>query len=460
MSKSRKSNPVPYRLKPISTLRDISRCITQVRQIFSSYRKRARAAYIFKREQIKNHLKQYDGVKDYDAAKAKELKNWDDEAYCREQVFADQESKITVHMQKLMLMDDWTEKERVDTFNATVEVYNQKIRWPRTDMASGLESFEKLAYHESRAKARGKKSDGVIAGMTTRTSSTRVKGEILTSVKARYPWVTAKNKPRLIKVVQAYFQVAHRFPRPEDIYPYMLTAAGIPAAEVVGPWWSRSEKVKSPMDWIRLHGAPSDGLGHIALHSSSPGPRNYIANLNVDAHDHKLVDSVAHYYKHNKQVPSATWVRQRANELEEERKEAEVEEQVEDVESWLRASSGWRKNKDIEAPTLPEGWHYVAPSQAEKLCRMAQRDGLCVIDVITGLVGDDMGDMNEDEDEIVSDPVLVRSIAEKVCSLVIHQDPKIRTVVGLNEDGVCSDHHHCTGTNNEFDKAAWELFKR
>lgn len=450
-----KSNPVPYRIQPVATLRDISRRIMQVRQIFSSYRKRARAAYTFKREQIKNNLKQYDGVKDYDAAKAKELKSWDDEAHCREQMFANSESKIMAHMQKLMLMEDWTEKERVDSFNATVDRYNTEIRWPRVDMVSGLESFEKLAYHEVRQKAKHKKSDGVVGSMTTRTSSARVKGEILTSVKARYPWVTAKNKPRLLRVVAGYFQVTHRFPRPEDIYPYMLTAAGIPAAEVAGPWWTRSEKVKSPMDWIRVQSEPGN-----ALFSRSPGPSNYIANLGVDAHDHKLVDSVAQYYKHNKQVPSATWVRQRANELEAERKEVEIAGQIVDVESWLRASSGWRKNKDIEAPKLPEGWHYVMPSQAEKLCRMAQRDGLCVIDVITGLVGDDMGDMTEEEFEDASDPVLVKSIAEKVCSLVIHQDPKIRTVVGLNEDGVCSDHHHCTGKNNEFDKDAWELFKR
>lgn len=190
----------------------------------------------------------------------------------------------------------------------------------------------------------------------------------------------------------------------------------------------------------------------------------------MDGSDGLLVEGVEHYWRQNKQVPSEHWVRRRSNELTEERTNAEIKDQIPDVEAWLGASQGWRRAKPpmVKIPPMPDPtFHVVAPSEAADLCRRAKRDGLCVIDVIQNqlMEEDPYGERPEDaldEDELElykEDPVFARSKAEGVCTLIVSTDPQRRTVVGLNEEGKCTSEHHCTGKNNAVDKIAWEYFK-
>jgi hypothetical protein len=156
--------------------------------------------------------------------------------------------------------------------------------------------------------------------------------------------------------------------------------------------------------------------------------------------------------------------------LEETRKEAEIKDQLPDVESWLRVSRDWRKDPQMVAiPDMPDPtFRIVEPRDAKLLCERAKKDGLCVIDVIQNdLMDEDPYDgetpeecVDEEElEEYHDDPLFVRSKAQGVCTLIISTDPQRRTVVGLNEKGICTSEHHCTGKNNQVDKLAWEYFR-
>ncbi|MFA7160933.1 MAG: hypothetical protein WC299_16675 [Kiritimatiellia bacterium] len=464
MSKSRRSNPVPYRLAPAQSLRDLDRRIIQVRRIFASYRKQARAGYVFRRETIKNEIT----VKFFHDAEAceagiKAFRNlWDKEADKLERFFAECESPITVNIQRLLSYDDWSVQDRVATFNANLDRYNTSIRLPRVNMACGLETFLKEAYGKERIANKLKKNDFIHKGLKT-TFRPTMKFDIFKELKQRYPYISAKNKIRLIRLYNAWFEVSGRFPKAEDIRPPQLIDAGIPAAEVVGPWFIRTKTVKGPMDWIREKTVWNQA------NTRSPGVLQWLLAIGLDSNDHRLADSMHQYYHHHGRVPSAQWARQRNNELEEERKQAEIKDQIPDVESWLKCSREWRKEPArVDIPDMPDPtFHVVEPREAADLCLRARRDGLCVIDVIVNELMDEdpYGERPEDvldADELAdyqADPVFERSKAMGVCTLIISTDPKRRTVVGLNEKGICTSEHHCTGVQNKVDKLAWEYFK-
>ena len=454
MSKSQKSNPVSYKLAPATTLRDLYRRVTQIRQIFSNYRKQARAAYVFRREAIKEettakffHVPQF-----YDEKLKAAYELWDIAAAKLESMFAHNESKISVNIQRLLSNDDWSEADRVGTFNGNLQNYNSYIRVTRFNMECGLDSFQQSAYHKLRVKSAQKKSDGAIGSMAVRRAT--MKFDVFRELRQRYPHITTKNKPRLIRLYSAWYEASGRFPTASDIRPTHLLDAGIPAAEIVGPWFVKSKTVKGPMDWIRSV--------HVwnQYNTRSPLLGSWLAGIGLDEHDRGLADSVSLYYRNHKATPSVEWTRQRNNELEEERREKEIEGQVPDVASWLNCSAHWRANKQVRVPKLPDAtWGVVEKQDAKILCERAKRDGLCLIDTLVGFIeGDHYAEQDSDE-EMPDDPVFARSASEGVCTLVASNDPKRRTIVGLNEDGICTDKHHCTGKDNEVDMEAWEYFK-
>jgi hypothetical protein len=460
MSKYPRSNPVSYLLNAVTREQQIPSRIRQVRAIFSSVRKQARAAYVFWRKNIEagGIYKTLDTTEKIKYT----LKGLDDEAAKMEGDFQKAEVYCLQHADPRQ-WEFQPEGPMTLGWNDHISLVRPIVK----KVVSVLRGFQNRAYGNHRYESEGKKT--IRIGQETVTPfRPRLKFDVFKDLSKRYPYVTAKNKARLARLYNAYWEVAGRFPKADSIYPYMLVAAGIPAAEVVGPWWSRSATIKSPMDWVRVQGSVTDGLGTVGLFSRSPNIEDWLKHLGMDNRDGALVESLQNYWRTHKQVPSEHWARRRSNELEEARKNAEIADQIPDVESWLKASRGWRKDKAVQIPPMPDPtFHVVEPAEAADLCRRARRDGLCVIDVIQNQLMDEdpYGEKPEDaldEEELErykDDPILERSKAEGVCTLIVSTDPHRRTVVGLNEKGVCTSEHHCTGKNNEVDKIAWEYFR-
>jgi hypothetical protein len=65
-----------------------------------------------------------------------------------------------------------------------------------------------------------------------------------------------------------------------------------------------------------------------------------------------------------------------------------------------------------------------------------------------------------DDEERTSKSIYKQSKSENFVTLIFSTDPKRRTVVGLNELGICTSEHHCTGIQNKVDKLAFEYFKK
>jgi len=456
MSKSRRSNPVSYQVDAITLERQIPSRIKQLLAIFSSVRKQARAAYVFWRKNIESGGL-YKTL-DTQAKVERTLKALDDEAAKMERDFQKAEVYCLQHADP----KQWVfqpEGPMTMGWNDHISLVRPIIN----NVVSILQGFQNRAYGNHRYESRGKKTIRIGQGVITPFRPT-MKFDVFKELKQRYPYISAKNKIRLIKLYNAWFEVSGRFPRAGDIRPPQLIDAGIPAAEVVGPWFTRTKTVKGPMDWIREKTVWNQA------NTRSPGVLQWLLAIGLDSNDHRLADSMHQYYHHHGRVPSAQWARQRNNELEEERKQAEIKDQIPDVESWLKYSREWRKEPElVDIPDMPDPtFHIVEPWEAADLCLRARRDGLCVIDVIVNeLMNEDpYGESPEDvldADKLAdyqADPVFERSKAMGVCTLIISTDPKRRTVVGLNEKGICTSEHHCTGKNNEVDLVAWEYFRK
>jgi hypothetical protein len=311
-----------------------------------------------------------------------------------------------------------------------------------------LREFQASAFHKERSKT-------FLKGLRTTAPNNETWLEEIKAIFKRlwtaYPYVTAKNRHRLAKALRAHLSPYQRaeWRKAGNIYPKQLLEAGIPAAEIIGPWWIRSKDIKSPMDLIKASGPGSIyGDWH-----SSPTPFTWLASHDLDGNDRQLVESIETYYRQHHQAPSIEWARRRSNELEEARAEKEVGDNADTVTEWLDASDSWRRRGHVFVPPMPDPTFRVLEaksSDGELLCRAARRDGLCVVDRIVDLVKN-----TDTEDSSLYD----RSDEEGFVTLIISTDPKRRTVVGLNSEGVCTSEHHCTGMQNRVDKVAYEYFR-
>lgn len=205
------------------------------------------------------------------------------------------------------------------------------------------------------------------------------------------------------------------------------------------------------INWCDTHyGDITVDVEHVVRYKdfASPDPASWLSVARLDSGDRSLRDAIVHYYQRHKAAPSVEWARRRSNELETERKQQKLTQQIKPVTAWLTASEMALKQKLFAAPRLTE-WRVVTPADATELCTRAQRDGLCVVDAISRLAtgSDDM------------DTWVDRCTSEGVCTLLFSTDPTCRTIVGLDADGVCTSEHHCTGRDNEVDEEAWKRFK-
>jgi len=290
---------------------------------------------------------------------------------------------------------------------------------------------------------------------------------LLKRLRMAYPYVTSKNQPRLSKALRKHIAPYspstgnwdNRF-KAGAIRPYHLLEAGIPAAEIAGPWWTRRKDIKSPIEWVRAGKMTNDFSGRMDEASSSPTAKTWLMDAGLDANDRQLVQSVETYYMQHKAAPSVEWARRRNNELEEERTNKDLEDQLPKVEDWLTESDYWRRSADfaeVYIPKMPDPtFRVLGPGDAELLCRTAKRDGLCVVDTITDIVDNGV----YVDEERTSKSWYKKSKEEGFVTLIFSTDPKRRTVVGLNELGICTSEHHCTGIQNKVDKLAFEYFKK
>lgn len=287
-----------------------------------------------------------------------------------------------------------------------------------------------------------------------------------------YPYIRDKYRNRLMRLALAEVAKGNRSGRvgERDMTMTDLLKIGIPAVDIVGPWWPRTADIKSPMDYVDFTDRHSDiripgrlNVSRGVSDSQAPSVDDWLAVIDLDSGDRELREVCFQYYLRHKAAPSVKWARERSNQLEQERAKKEIEEQIPSVRLWLEYVESWLDDKKIVIPILPGSeWKVLGPKDAENLCETAKRDGLCVLDVISHFVGDahDEGVSRKERIWRNSDAVLKRCDEEGVCSLVLCTDPKRRTIVGLDKDGVCTSAHHCTGVRNEVDKDAWEYFRK
>lgn len=419
MSRSPKSNPISYNLKEGSfTVKDIDR-------IYDVLRRRARAAFKHRWAGYEQPVDAFMGKKIKELAEAIEYgltASWE---HARQ--WADRSVEIV-------------------RFGLNVE----HERWFRAqklvnDSKHIIKNYEADCF----SKERNKKYLKTVTARPQKTWLEEITA-ILKNLWRAYPFVTTKNRHRLTKLLRKHLAPFARaeWAKSGNIYPKQLLEAGIPAVEIVGPWWTRTKEIKSPIDWVRTkYGFP-------------PTLRQWLEDLGLDQNDRQLVQSLENYYAQHKAAPSVEWARRRSNALEEERMEAEVEEHAGTVEEWLETSAYWRRSADyadVVVPPMPDPtFHILGPGGGETLCRMAKRDGLCVVDAIVDLVENS----HNDDEEKAAEKLYRKSEGEGFVTLVISSDPKRRTVVGLNSNGICTSEHHCTGMQNKVDKVAYEYFRQ
>lgn len=408
-------NPVSYTLKKDFTAADVYR-------IFDSMRRRARAAF--------THLWGHcpSGLEDHFRAREAEEK-----AHAVEKTIAD----CYGYCKSVLTSTPDLVQFSVNDAQRILKSYEvdcfQKVRW-----AKHVKSLTK-----------GRKS--VLPNWTSTVAA------ILSRVRTAYPFVSKKNMHRLGNAIKS---VVIGKPAIDTRDGYVLArdllTFGIPAAEIAGPWYDK-KKFKSPLEWVK-HSTTmeSKSFGYFA----SMSMRDWIRDNGLDDDDRHLRDSTQHYYEHEGHAPSVAWAQRRSRELEEERENKDIEAQLPKVEEWLTESAYWRRSADfaeVQIPTMPDPtFRVLRQSDGELLCRMARRDGLCVVDAITDIV--DNGAYADEER--TSKSWYKKSKEEGFVTLVISTDPKRRTVVGLNDAGICTSEHHCTGIQNKVDKIAFEYFRK
>jgi hypothetical protein len=462
-------NPISYVLKPVPQVPDrevglyLKSRRKQVKLIFQSFMRRLKAAHTFRIKQINASVALSDNVKKY------ELSNWN-------QQFCEWEAGCNTLYNHLI--DDFltpTKQGWLSDYVRPVPLHqaaNRYIAAAHKELmfaADELKAFEKRAFNATRnlSKEKDKFSERDHHVFQARVLHKNLV-ELMRALKANYPYIREKYRNRLAKLLFSTLKcnankTTNGYPDPVNFDPANfclrhMVKIGIPAADAVGPWWPRTDKIKSPMgfvDWIdQNYGCikMEDGTKVTYYDHKSPTEETWLSSIGLDAGDRALRTAVLHYYNQHKAPPSAAWARRRSNEIDEERKQEDMKKQIGPVRDWLKVMKHAREitpDIRIDVPALKGKWRVVVPADAQELCERAQRDGLCVVDVISRLSLD-----SEDEDDCYR-----RSANEGVCTLLFSTDPKCRTIVGLDADGKCTSEHHCTGKNNEVDEEAWEYFK-
>lgn len=437
MSKSRRSNPTDYNLKEGSfTARDIDR-------IYDTLRRRARAAFKHQWATCSTRLE--------DSFIAKKL-------------------KANAEAIEYGLTASWEEAQkwadRSTSYLALTKEQAEHNRWLKAqklvnDSKTIIRNYEAECFQRVRG-AKHIKHLTRDRGSTLPNWTSTVQA-ILSRARGAYPFISKKNLHRLgnaIKPLVIGKPVVDT--RSGYILARDLLTFGIPAAEVAGPWYDK-KKFKSPVEWVK-HSTKMESKSFGFF--SSPTIRDWIRENGLDDDDRHLRDSIQHYYDHEGHPPSVAWAQRRSNELEEERAQKDMEEQLPKVEEWLEASDYWRRSADyatIDIPKMPDPtFRVLRQGDGELLCRAAKRDGLCVVDTLTDLVADAESrarGMHEDEEEAFTKKLYVLSEQSDVVTLIMSSDPKRRTVVGLNSEGICSSEHHCTGIQNKVDLEAYKYFR-
>jgi hypothetical protein len=425
-------NPVSYTLKPNFT-------VTDVNLIFDSMRRRARAAFTY-------HWNMAVSTGNDSGLIATKLKN---NAQAIEiGLAAAWETARTWADRKVEIVRFATDvdKERFERAQKLV-----------SDWKGMIKSYEADCFR----KARGNK---MIRFITTKRESTWKEdvAYALNTLRRAYPFVSIKNRPRLARALRkALTAGTAKYGRWDQIlkntavFPNDLLAEGIPAAEIAGPWWTKTKTIKRPMDWVE-RGILSEK--DLARARSSPTILNWVGDIGLDSGDHTLVHAVEVYYSQHRSPPSVEWARRRNNEIEEERTQKDLEDQLPQVEAWLESSDYWRRSEDVTVPPMPDPtFRVLRQGDGELLCHMAKRDGLCVVDSVIDAVNDISWAKGEGA---FTEKLFLKAKREGFVTLIISTDQKRRTVVGLNEHGFCTSEHHCTGIQNKVDAVAYEYFKK
>lgn len=369
-------------------------------------------------------------------------------------------------------------RNRIDVANDYIRQANDTIRRGNV----GLKEYEHYAYKDiiNKSAYKSEDTDRELQLAWAKHNREFIR-KLFLITRQKFPYIRPQYKNRLMRLAIAEVASGNKPGRlTEEILTMTdLLKIGIPAVDIVGPWWPRTPDIKSPMDYIdftdrhsdiRIIGRPDVTRG--VTDRESPSVDDWLHVVNLDGGDRELREACFQYYLRHKAAPSVKWAQERSNQLDEERAKKEIEGQIPSVKLWLRYSETWLRTGRILVPILPgPEWKVLGPNDAKKLCETAKRDGLCVLDVITSFVeGDDYDSEQQEEAAAMrkhdprtspySEALLEHCDDEGVCSLILCTDPKRRTVVGLNANGICTSEHHCTGVQNKFDAGAYEYFKK
>ena len=467
MSRSRKSNPISYRLAGIKpkgdsqyseTCRELSNHRKQVTYIFRSFMKRLKAAYAYKVKEISSSkAMREDTIKHELALWALWLNNVTEEI--NEQFNA---------IMDALTPTKWKPKSITDVRNFC-DIADLEVNAANKGIGSALQAIKALEAKAFRTHREQAKDPSGFTEHEHQVYQARIWNKnlksLLLELKKNYPYIREKYRVRLAKIIFVFIEEERKNwainRAPKSIFSHGnytmpdLLKIGIPASDIVGPWWFRTKDIKSPMDYInhidcRHPSIETPDGGAMSLRNfESPDEKRWLSFYGLDFQDPTLIASIRNYYHHHKAAPSVEWARRRSNELEAERKQQAMAKQIKPVTEWLKASERALKACKIGIPPTHREWRVVKPDDAKELCERAQRDGLCVVDVLSRMATD-----SDDEDDWLD-----RCEREGVCSLLFSTDPDCRTIVGLNTDGKCTSEHHCTGRDNEVDEEAWEYFR-
>jgi hypothetical protein len=481
MSKSRRSNPVDYKLPLMKSWDGNPKAFKpyqkRVKLICESFMRRIKAAYKRRLARIPNHA----SLKHYTK---KQL-----DAYELQLAQEACEAEDGVNKLYTMLMEYLTPdrlgwgggpydvRNRIDVANDYIKHANDTIKRGHV----GIKEYEHYAYKDviNSSKYHDERTDREQQLAWAKQNREYIR-KLYLSVRQRFPYVREKYRNRMMKLAIAEVASGNKHGRLTEQVLTMtdLLKIGVPAVDIVGPWWPRTPDIKSPMDYIDFTDRHSDiriltrpDVTRGVTDRESPSHDDWLHIIGLDGGDRELKEACFQYYLRHKAAPSVKWAQERSNQLEEERSKKEVEGQIPDVTKWLKYSKIWRDKGKVVIPIMPgPEWKVLGPQDARKLCETAKRDGLCVVDVITEFIHPDTYDtededtarqLREDEprDGSLSDGLRDYCHHEGVVTLVLCTDPKRRTVVGLDDNGECTSEHHCTGVQNEVDKQAWEYFR-
>lgn len=219
----------------------------------------------------------------------------------------------------------------------------------------------------------------------------------------------------------------------------LLSKQGIPAVDIAGPW-----SIEAPKDWVKLQTMIPANSGQRNAHQ--PSVVRWLTSIGLDGNDGALATAVIAEYNRTHRRPSREWAHQVKNRLEAERLKEQADEQLPAIERWLEWSASHRRPRK-----LPAGWRYLGPGDGMEIIKRSHRDGLCLADTIANADIDppEMGTSEYSEQD-----------ESRLFHLIATDDPKRRTVVGLNEQGIVTDTHQACGAGNKVDMEAYATFSK